>query len=181
MRSTAPARVLPRVTLVAVALVAALLAPAGVASAAEPGLPVRLRIPKLKVNVGITYVGRASNGAMAVPKKAGAVAWFKLGTRPGAVGSAVLGGHAQWGRGSAVFSRLGRLKVRDRIHVQDNKGQTFTFVVRKIRYYSPRANAAEVFSRSDGRYLNLVTCTGTWNARLKTHNKRLVVTAVALP
>lgn len=174
-------RISRRLAVVALTLVVALASNVAIASAAEPGLPRRVRIPKIRVNTAITNVGRASNGAMAVPRSAKAVAWFSLGTRPGAVGSAVFGGHAQWGRGSAVFARLGRLKRGDRIYVTDNAGKTFTFVVRKMRYYSPRADAQEIFTRADGRYLNLVTCTGTWNARLKTHNKRLVVTAVALP
>ena len=57
------------------------------------GLPIRLKIPSIKVDAAIEYVGIAPDGNMDVPKGPDNVAWFEPGTRPGDVGSAVLAGH----------------------------------------------------------------------------------------
>ena len=60
------------------------------------GLPLRLKIPKIDVDSIIEYVGLNPEGAMDVPKSQDNVAWFELGQRPGASGSAVIAGHYGW-------------------------------------------------------------------------------------
>src|SRR6185295_11855712 len=47
------------------------------------GLPLRLKIPSIKVDAAIEYVGIASDGNMDAPKGPDNVAWFEPGTRPG--------------------------------------------------------------------------------------------------
>ncbi len=75
-----------------------------------------------------------------------------------------------------MFDDLDKLKKGDRIYVKDNKGKTNVFIVRESREYKPTADATNVFSSSDGlSHLNLVTCSGVWNAVDKSHSKRLVV------
>jgi len=74
---------------------------------ADPGLPVRLKIPKINVDSAFEYVGLTPQGAMDVPKGPAEVGWFKLGTRPGEIGSAVVAGHSGWKNGiPAVFDNL---------------------------------------------------------------------------
>jgi LPXTG-site transpeptidase (sortase) family protein len=141
--------------------------------------PVRFKIPKIKVDVAVEYVGIMQNGAMGVPKGPINVAWFKDGVRPGNIGSAVIDGHSGWKNGiPSVFDNLYKLKKGDKIYVEDKNGTTITFIVRKIKIYDPKANAADLFNSTDGKsHLNLVTCAGTWNAKDKTHSERLVVFA----
>src|ERR1035437_5241090 len=141
--------------------------------------PVRFKIPKIKVDVAVEYVGIMQNGAMGVPKGPINVAWFKDGVRPGNIGSAVIDGHSGWKNGiPSVFDNLYKLKKGDKIYVEDKNGMTITFIVRKIKIYDPKANAADLFNSTDGKsHLNLVTCPGTWTAKDKTHSERLVVFA----
>lgn len=140
-------------------------------------LPVRLKIPKIKVNAIVEYVGLTPDGAMDSPKGPANVGWFNLGYRPGEIGSAVIDGHSGWKNNiPAVFDNLYKLKRGDKIFVEDEKGITTTFVVREIRKYNPKADASDVFGSSDNlAHLNLITCTGIWNKVWKSRSSRLVV------
>jgi len=140
------------------------------------GVPVRITIPKINVDAQVEQVGLTPAGAMDVPEKLSRAAWYRLGTRPGAPGSAVIAGHHSH-RASvpAVFDNLIGLGVGDLVYVQDDRGYSLTFSVREIKTYGRDERAWEVFNRQDGRYLNLITCSGTWDDDQKTYDQRLVV------
>lgn len=143
------------------------------------GLPVRLRIPKIKVDANIEYAGLTSDGAMAVPRGLITTAWYNLGPRPGEVGSAVIDGHYGWkNRKSAVFDNLHKLQPGDLIFVEDDQGVINIFVVRGSRRFDPEADAVDIFSSNDGvSHLNLITCEGIWSKAAKSFSERLVVFA----
>lgn len=142
-------------------------------------LPVYIKIPKIKVDTALEYVGLTPDGIMDIPKSPDSVAWFSLGARPGEIGSAVLSGHYGWKNGiQAVFDNLHKLRSGDKIYVEDEKGAIIVFVVREIRKYGQKAYAADVFNSNDGKvHLNLVTCEGAWNKAEKSYSDRLVVFA----
>lgn len=139
-----------------------------------PGLPVRLKIPRINVDAAIQYVGLTSDGYMAVPSNSVDVGWYDIGPRPGEKGSAVIAGHLNNGNGAGVFTNLYKLKQGDNLYIEDSSGASTAFVVRESRDYDP-GHADEVFSRSDSAHLNLITCNGVWNRTQKSYNKRLVV------
>jgi LPXTG-site transpeptidase (sortase) family protein len=141
------------------------------------GLPVRLLIPEINVDSVIENVGLTSEGRVGVPVGPEGAAWFELGPRPGEKGSAIIDGHSGWRNGiPAVFDNLHKLDKGDKIHIEDDKGEIITFVVREFRTYGPKEDAPDVFGSSDGgAHLNLITCTGVWNNIDKTHSDRLVV------
>lgn len=142
-----------------------------------PGLPVRLKIPGIKVDAAIEYVGLTPDGAMDVPKKRDNAAWFEAGQLPGDIGTAVIAGHygRQYGKGS-VFDNLHKLRKGDKVFVEDDKGASIVFVVRESRRFAAAANATDVFGSDDeGVHLNLVTCEGVWDNALGGYPKRLVV------
>ncbi len=113
---------------------------------------------------------------MDVPSHPDNVGWYNLGSRPGEIGSAVLAGHLDWYNGkTAVFQHLDRLRKGDTLSVETDNGRFLLFVVREIRTYQPTEYAPEVFQKSDGRHLNLVTCGGTWDSARKMYSKRRVI------
>lgn len=143
-------------------------------------LPVRLRIPKLNVDVPISEVGLTPEGDMQAPSGAQNVGWYKFGARPGNVGSAVLAGHyGLWRNGAAsVFDELHTLNQGDVLYVEDAQGATVVFTVRELQTYSQHETVRNVFDASDSKpHLNLVTCKGTWNENQQTYSDRLVVFA----
>lgn len=141
------------------------------------GIPLHLNIPSIKVDALVESVGLTSDGLMDVPQKPDDVAWFNLGPHPGETGSSVIDGHSGYKNNQpVVFDNLSKLKKGDKIYVEDNTGVTTTFLVREIRDYNPNGNDSDVFSSNDGlSHLNLITCSGAWNATDKTHSLRLVV------
>ncbi len=144
------------------------------------GSPVRLKIPSIKVNAAIEYVGLTPKREMEVPKKTVDVGWFEPGPRPGEKGSAVIAGHFNGRNGEeGVFADLYKLKTGDKLYIESNIGTTTIFIVLESRTYDPGL-AGNVFSRSDGIYLNLITCDGVWDGVKKSYSKRLVVFARAL-
>lgn len=143
------------------------------------GLPVRLRIPEINVNTLVESVGVTPAGAMGIPDGPINVAWFKFGSRPGEVGSAVIAGHTGWKNDiPAVFDNLHKIEIGSKIYTEDDKGVISTFVVRDIRKYSPKADASDVFISEDGKaHINLITCEGPWDAVSRSSSQRLVVFA----
>jgi LPXTG-site transpeptidase (sortase) family protein len=146
----------------------------------KPEIPVRLKIPKININVSLEQVGLTSQGAVDVPKGKLNAAWFNVWPRPGEIGSAIIVGHYGIFKNgiAAVFNNLSKLKPGDKIYVEDKEGKDITFVVRKFQTYASSDNAVDVFSSNDGQaHLNLITCEGTWNKISQSYSKRLIVFA----
>lgn len=142
------------------------------------GLPVRLKISSIGVDANIEYVGLTNSGDMDVPKKPDDVAWFERGWRPGENGSAVIAGHyGTWKNGQgSVFDNLYKLRVGDKLSIEDDKKHTISFVVVDLKNYDTKANASNVFYSNDGKsHLNLITCEGVWNQSSQSYPNRLVV------
>lgn len=135
----------------------------------RPGSPVRLVIPAINVKANIQNIGVTPNGEMALPDNVIDVGWFDLGSRPGEIGSAVIAGHL-----NGVFTNLNKLKIGDELFIENNQGVPVAFVVKGSQLYDP-GYADNVFSRNDGKYLNLITCDGTWDKEKQSYSRRLVV------
>lgn len=152
----------------------------------EPrGLPVRLKIPIIGVNSAIEDAYITADGRMDVPAGTTNVAWFALGPYPGKTGSSVIGGH--YGKyedndGATVFYNLDKLKVGDKVYIEDDKGATLAFIVRSIKLFDRNADSTSVFTSEDGlSHLNLITCEGIWNKQNDTYPDRRVVFTDAIP
>ncbi len=140
--------------------------------------PKQLRIPLIKVDAKIQYVGIAKNEKMATPNNFTDVGWFQNGVIPGDKGSAVIDGHVDNGLAfPAVFADLNKLKIGDDIYVDTIGGNALHFKVINIKNYDAEAKTNEIFDQNDGNYLKLITCAGVWSILHHTHNQRLVVTA----
>lgn len=142
------------------------------------GIPVRLKIPAINVDINLESVGLTPQGDMDISKGPTNAAWFNLGPRPGETGSAVIDGHYGWWKNGvpAVFENLNKLRTGDKIYIEDQTGATTAFVMRDAKKYNPDADASDVFSSNDGQsHLNLITCNGVWNSIQKSYSDRLVI------
>ncbi len=144
-----------------------------------PGLPLRLKIPKIHIDAEVEYVGLTSNGEMDVPKSTHNVGWYAPGIRPGDDGNAVIAGHYGWENGEpSAFDELHKLHIGDRIYIEDDAGTVTSFVVRGNRRYEPSDAASDVFNATDEEsHLNLIACEGEWDEVSQSYSKRLVVFA----
>ena len=134
-----------------------------------------LLIPRIGLNAIVKDEGMTREGAMAVPGNNLEAGWFDLGTRPGEIGSAVIGGHNRWNDNAGVFGRLNELQKGDVLTVVDAKGFSTSFTVSGTRLYDPTDNGKSIFDSPAGSHLNLITCSGTWDAKTNSYTKRLVI------
>lgn len=143
----------------------------------QPGVPVKLIIPKIHVQATVESVGMDYQGRMDIPKNVDNVAWYNLGSKPGDIGNAVIDGHFDKVTGApAVFYALNTLSPGDKIISIDARGEKYTFlVVRKKDYLFDKFPLHEVFGSSDKPMLNLITCQGIWNKKTKNYSQRTVV------
>lgn len=135
----------------------------------------RLKIPRIGVDTIIKDMGVTSDGAMAVPDNRVDVGWFSLGTRPGEVGSAVIGGHNRFDSEAGVFVDLDQLEKGDILSVVDAEGISISFVVRDMRTYDATDANTGIFESESGVHLNLITCSGSWDPLTKSSTERLVI------
>jgi LPXTG-site transpeptidase (sortase) family protein len=144
-----------------------------------PNVPLRLKIPEINLDAAVEYVGITKNGVVGVPEGPINTAWFDESAIPGNPGVSIIDGHAGWKDGiHAVFDDLHKLKVGDKIYVENKNLVTTVFVVRAIKKYPENADASGIFNSTDGlSHLNLITCAGVWNPQLGTHSERMVVFA----
>jgi sortase A len=141
--------------------------------------PRQIAIPKIKVNAPVLAMGITLDGKMAVPDDYRNVGWYKFGTRPGEVGSAVIGAHVDNGAAiSGVFKKLKYLKIGDEITITNSDGEILKYKVNTTKVFNYKTlDTTEVFLKNDNERLNLITCHGTWLPQENTYNKRLVVFA----
>lgn len=143
------------------------------------GIPIRITIPKLRLDATVEPVGTDTQGRMDVPKHVQDVGWYMMGTKPGEKGSAVIDGHLDTVTGApAVFYYVSKLQARDTIIITDDKNTSRTFIVTSnISYPYDKVPLGQVFNTADKPRLNLITCQGTWDKATKNYSNREVIYA----
>jgi sortase (surface protein transpeptidase) len=145
-----------------------------------PGRPIWINIPDIKVNTNVIDVGVTATNNLDVPPNYTEVGWYKYGTKPGGVGSAVLDGHVDNGASIAgPFKRLKELTVGDEVIVTVEDGSKLKFKVTDSSVYDTDKFPGEfVFHDKSGKLLKIITCHGRFVPSLDTYDQRLIVTAV---
>jgi len=140
----------------------------------ESAYPARIVIPSIRVDSAIEHVGINEKGEMAVPDgRTNNVGWYRFGTVPGDVGSAVMDAHVY-----AAFKKLKNLKVGSHIYVVNEKGEARDFIVKEAKTYALNDVPLEtLFNRADTKRLNLITCAGRFLPALDTYDHRRIVYA----
>lgn len=146
-------------------------------------MPARLQIPALDIDANVQYVGVKANGSMGTPNNFTDVAWYKYGTVPGQLGSAVIDGHVDNGLSlPGVFKHLSNIKIGDDVYVVTKEGTRLHFIVQNIAHYPYKSVPTDqIFNPKDNARLNLITCEGNWVGADKTYDERLVVYTVLAP
>ena len=141
----------------------------------HPDVPVRLRIPKLQVNVPVEPLGRTQSGEMQAPATRMSTGWYNSGFLPGSIGNAAIAGHSTHIEGRGAFYDLAKLTPGDEVHL-DTASHRQTFRVAAARTYpSDATQLQDIFGPGTKARLNLITCTGIWSAAAENYSDRLVV------
>lgn len=140
--------------------------------------PVHLSIPAIGVSQRLLRLGLQPDHTVEVPapRDAAFPGWFKQGTPPGQVGSAVILGHVDSLQGPAVFYELRQLRPGNHVDVRLEDGSMVRFVVRSVATY-PNADfpAHEIYASDGYPALNLVTCGGDYERERGGYQSNVVV------
>jgi hypothetical protein len=127
----------------------------------EVAVPVRVRIPDLRVTSRLDELGRQADGAVAVPEDPAVAGWYSGGPRPGQAGPAVILGHVDSRSGPGVFAGLAGAAVGTLVHVDRADGSTVTFRIGRIsRVPKDEFPTDLVYAPTLEAALRLVTCGG---------------------
>lgn len=130
-------------------------------------LPVRLRIPALRVDSRLDRLGVRKDGTIEVPARFDVAGWYDGGPRPGQDGPAVILGHVDSKTGPGVFVDLRHVRIGTPVWVDRADGTSIQFKITKLsRVPKVRFPTDLVYAPSLDPTLRLVTCGGSFdNAR----------------
>lgn len=173
--------------------------------AAPVAVPLTLEIPSIGVNVAVLGVGITPNNVMDAPEGPAAdpvwqqAFWYRGSAVPGARSTALFAGHIDDPLGRpGSFAHIDRLQRGDLIVVHDTRtGLDMRFavagsvtyplavttnpaVLTQIYGAGPIEGKVPQPSRDGLAHLTLVTCAGTFQNSLGTHDHRLVVFATRI-
>lgn len=149
----------------------------------DPSAPRYIRINKLNVFARVQKQGLDANGAVKAPGNVHDAGWYKNSSKPGEAGAMLLDGHVAGPTTSGVFSNIKKLQAGDVIEIERGDGQKFNYsVVKSETTPASQTNmTTALLSAEPGKpALNLITCTGKYDAQSGQYEDRIVVYAVQL-
>ncbi|MFV0130006.1 class F sortase [Streptomyces sp. HMX112] len=133
-----------------------------------PSAPTRVRIPEIGVDAPLVRLGLGPDGSLDVAPAGGreVAGWYRDGTPPGSVGTAIVAGHVDDAEGPAVFHGLGALGKGHRVEVARRDGLTALFTIDAVEVYDNDAFPdRKVYGHTGRAELRLITCGGRFDAR----------------
>jgi hypothetical protein len=150
----------------------------GAPAVARSRVPVRLRIPAIKVDTRLERLGLEPDGTLSPPTRWSIAGWYTGGPRPGEPGPAVIAGHVDSTSGPAVFYALHELRVGDAVIVTERAGTVLRFVVDDVASVpKTRFPTTLVYGPQPLPVLRLITCTGGFDATQHSYLDNLIVSA----
>ena len=143
----------------------------------KPRDPKKIVIPAINVNAYIQKVGVDQNKEVAVPNNLYLVGWFVDTVIPGEKGLSIIDGHVTGRINDGVFKNLIQLNDGDEFTIEYGNGEYNQFRVVEKKSLPKEQSAAVIFSQKPNieNQLNLVTCSGQFDAKTRSYSERLVV------
>ncbi len=141
--------------------------------------PRSITIGSAQIHGFVQRVATEPNGAIAVPSNIHLAGWYVDSQRPGESGLSIIDGHVSGRYADAIFKDLHATANGDRITVEFGDLRTVEFEI-VDKHYSPADQAAAILTKKRAEIdaqLNLITCSGTYDAEEKTFDERLIVVA----
>jgi len=139
-------------------------------------------LPTINAQARVMSVGINSKGKVDAPKNVNDVSWYDGSAKPGQEGQVFLNGHSSFASTyRAAFDNLSKLEIGARIAIERGDG--------KIIYYSVVENETIDADKLDMKMvlsvpedatkgLTLMSCTGKFDYRTQSSDKRVIVRAV---
>jgi LPXTG-site transpeptidase (sortase) family protein len=142
--------------------------------------PKIIHIPKIGVEGFVQRVGIDQHDNIAVPTNINIAGWYTNSVIPGDKGLSIIDGHVQGVYSPGIFKRLGELNKDDTFTIEFGDGHTVGFIVTSTKELSAKEAGLAMFRQVSDKQLNLITCSGKFNAKNKAYENRLLVAAKPL-
>ena len=144
--------------------------------------PRYINIPSIGVNARVFSVGVNSKGNIDTPANLNDTAWYDGSAKPGQPGQVFVDGHTSFSSTiSAAFNDLPKLKQDDLITIEKGNGDIINYRVVEVETVdADKVDMGKALNPPTGatKGLTLMTCTGTFDYKAQTADKRLVVYAI---
>lgn len=140
--------------------------------------PLRVMVPRLKIDAPVTGIGSGEKGRLEAPPLGdrNLVGWDRQSPVPGSPGAAVLVGHLDTKSGPAVFARLRQVKAGDTLAVVRSDEQVVVYRATEIQEVGKSDfPVGKVFSVSTIPAIRLVTCGGRYDHARGSYDDNLIV------
>lgn len=142
--------------------------------------PVRIKIPKIKVNAPIGSVTVDLKGNLTTPplSRPNLTGWYRFSPLPGELGPSIINGHVSTRKGAAVFQRLRELAKGDHIYVYRSDKKVTRFTVSGVEQVSKSTFPTKrVYGNTSDAQLRLITCGGVYNKQAHSYTDNIIVYA----
>lgn len=123
--------------------------------------PNRLVIDELGVNAPLETTGAKSNGELSIPLDASKVTRYDASSALGSeTGVTIVTGHVTNGSQKGALYPLASIEVGETVETFDGNGAQRLWRVVAVKTYDPNELPEDIFTRTGGRQLVIVTCGG---------------------
>ena len=138
-----------------------------------------IEIPSAGIKGFIQKVGVDQNRAVAAPNNVHLAGWFVDSVKPGDKGLSIIDGHVSGRSADGVFKKLPEVRPDDEVIMTMGGGQKFTYIVFDTKTVPNDQAASALFEQNPrvSHQLNLITCTGRYDAGSRTYADRVIVYA----
>ncbi len=145
--------------------------------------PVRLVVPALAASMPVEATALDDRGFMALPESPAVAGWYRYSPQPGSdTGATVIAAHVDTrSYGKGPLARLDRLVEGDAIEVSTGATRYRYEVVSVVRLDKAEVDLDELFSRSGGERLHLITCGGEFDAEQRRYEDNVIAVATRVP
>lgn len=142
--------------------------------------PKRIVIPAASVDAYIQTMGIDQQNQIASPTNIYFAGWFVRSVTPGQKGLAIIDGHLDGKTQSkGVFANLDQLKPGDALSIERGDGTTLKYTVFSLKTVKNSDAHDLLFSEDPSviSQLNLITCAGVFDKKIREYDERTVVSA----
>lgn len=143
-------------------------------------VPIRVRIPAIKVDAPVMKLGLDAHGALELPPldNHNLAGWYTGSVTPGKAGPAILAGHVDSTTGTSVFFNIKSLRPGDKIMVTEADGMVVKFTTQWVQTAPKDAfPTAAVYGDTPDPTLRLITCGGEFDPSTGHYDSNVIVYA----
>lgn len=142
--------------------------------------PRKIEVPSVDISGCIQKVGVDQNNAIAVPTNIHLAGWYVGSALPGEKGVSIIDGHVLGRYQDAIFKALKDIKPGDIIRIQFGDHSWKEFETIDTNSYPVKESKDPLFAQhpTADRQLTLITCSGAFDAKTQSYDRRTIVRAV---